>query len=114
MNLVNTVLLYRDNQLRADMLTISALKVIINKMEIDDTKQTFAFQDDAISTIYRRPIEQFERFAFIRKSAKFYDFDSTGVIQFSVILPFTSKEWNGLNCLNGYDLPPFYENKTRK
>ena len=114
MNLVKTVMLYRDHQLKQNMLTEIDFWLIMYMMKIDERTQTFAFQDDSFEEKYRRPIEQFERFISIRKSAKFHDFDSYGVIQFSVILPFSSKEWKNVSdCLTGDELPPFYKNKTR-
>ena len=117
--MVKTVLLYRDHQLTPDMLTKSELKVILNNINVDNVEdygKTPAFKNDFLSAIYRRQIEQFEEFILVRKSASFYDFDSTGVIQFSLVFPFNSIKYRkeDLNCLAGDDLPPFYQNKTAK
>lgn len=73
--LVKMIMLFRDGQLKPEMLSMDGLRSMINNLDIDKTKATFAFQNDLISTIYKRPIEKFERFFFVRKSDKFYDFD---------------------------------------
>ena len=113
--LVQTVVAYRDHNLRADIVSMESLKNYINRMDIDENKETFAFENDLVSSIYKRQIEQFERFLFLRKSNKFFDVDSVGIIEFSIILPFNTKEWKNISdCLNSSQLPPFYANKTRK
>lgn len=113
-DLINLLIIFRDGKLRPEIISLANFKYLINNMQIEKETQVYAFQNDLLTSTYKRPIEKLERFFFHRKSDKYYDFDSNGVIEFSVVFPFHSTEWKASTaCLSGNELPAFYASKTR-
>ena len=109
--LVNQLLAYNESAIRPKLLKLAQFKDLIMGLEIGDG-QDIAFKNDLITSIYKRKILHFEHFYYLKKSEKFYDPDSTGKIEFSIVLPFTNRDWNTtLNCLSS-DLPEFFAKKT--
>lgn len=101
--LINLLVAYRDNVLRPELLSLENFRALIESMQIEKN-ETFAFQDDPVPKIYRREIELFERF---------YLNGRRGTVEYSILLPFNSLEWNStMTCLNGSDLTPFYAQKV--
>ena len=75
-------------------------------------RQTFAFKDELVTRMYKRKIKNFKAF-HLKNSGNFFDYNSTGTIEFWLFLPFTNgfwTKWEG--CWNSSHLPEFFANKT--
>merc|ERR1712029_97517 len=109
MRLIDKLVLYRGNFLHPSIYSFGELKKFIAGLNIDEKHEIFLFKNDSISKIYKRPIKQFERFYFLPASKNFYDFRSSGKIEFSINLPFQNLNFDSKTpCIGSHKLPPFF------
>lgn len=84
---------YFNETLQTRYFKLDEFKKIISELKINKSTETFSLESLPVSKIYEQPIKQFERFYFIRKSNSHLDFNSYGIVEMSLRLPFHQNNW---------------------